>query len=247
MASLEIDFEWYLDPEGYQLLAAEEPKPVTSRNALGAIMRGEFTVSQVAFPPWLASQPVSLKPERIVRHGGDLQPYRPLQRFDSLFQIFANSGTSADGVLHFIERFGPLTQTGLDPKVGEPVSLVISHAEAMSRILKVHSGEDEGITLARVLRGRTITLGSIQTALTTDSITGDLRMQLTVPDLLTGLWVQLGQSLASGAAMRICDHCNMPFEVGPGTGRRLDAKFCSDEHRVTFNSLKRSKGAKADA
>jgi len=31
------------------------------------------------------------------------------------------------------------------------------------------------------------------------------------------------------------------FEAGRGTGRRLDAKFCSDEHRIAFNSLKRSR------
>jgi len=39
---------------------------------------------------------------------------------------------------------------------------------------------------------------------------------------------------------RACAHCGAMFEAGRGAGRRADAKFCSDEHRVAFNSLKRS-------
>lgn len=37
-----------------------------------------------------------------------------------------------------------------------------------------------------------------------------------------------------------CRHCNEWFEAGPGTGRRVDAEFCSDEHRIRFHSLART-------
>ncbi len=66
-------------------------------------------------------------------------------------------------------------------------------------------------------------------------------MQMTVGDLLAALWVQVGQSIGSGAIIRRCQQCGELFEVGLGTGRRQDAKFCSDKHRIAFNSLKRSK------
>ena len=44
-----------------------------------------------------------------------------------------------------------------------------------------------------------------------------------------------------GAA--ICLHCGERFQTGLGRGkaRRADAKFCCDEHRRAYNSLKRSR------
>jgi hypothetical protein len=59
--------------------------------------------------------------------------------------------------------------------------------------------------------------------------------------LLDGLWLQFAQAMTRGTQIRTCMHCADLFEAGLGTGRRLDAKFCSDEHRIAFNSLKRSK------
>ena len=61
-------------------------------------------------------------------------------------------------------------------------------------------------------------------------------------DLLGALWWQLFHKLSGEANIRTCLHCGQWFDVGPGTNRRLDAKFCSDKHRVLFNSLQRSKG-----
>jgi hypothetical protein len=36
-----------------------------------------------------------------------------------------------------------------------------------------------------------------------------------------------------------CWHCDIWFAAGRRTKRRLDAKFCCDEHRIEFNSLRR--------
>jgi hypothetical protein len=41
-----------------------------------------------------------------------------------------------------------------------------------------------------------------------------------------------------------CVHCGTMFIAGAGTGRRLNAVFCCDEHRVRHNSLKRSPQAR---
>ena len=243
MAQLHIDLEWNRDAEGYSLLPAEEPGlrvASQTRNALAAVLAG------VTFPDWLAPRAAPPKPQRVVRCGGRLLPYRPLLEFAGLFQVFANKATTADGVLDFIEKFGPLTQAGLEKDQGEDVSCIITQAKAMAGLLEGHSALGR-TGLAGLLRGRGIKLGSIETELNVGRGTETLRMQLSVRDLLTGLWVQFGQALASGAIIRSCRHCGMLFEAGPGTGRRLDAKFCSDDHRVAFNSLRRSKKEEAHA
>jgi hypothetical protein len=38
-----------------------------------------------------------------------------------------------------------------------------------------------------------------------------------------------------------CPQCGTKFKTGYGTGRRLDAKFCCDEHSALWNSRARSK------
>jgi hypothetical protein len=57
---------------------------------------------------------------------------------------------------------------------------------------------------------------------------------------LQALQFQLFQNLSSSAVGKFCRQCGIWFRVGPGL-RRSDSKFCSDEHRVLFNSAKRSK------
>jgi hypothetical protein len=53
-----------------------------------------------------------------------------------------------------------------------------------------------------------------------------------------------GQKVAGLAKFQICElpSCRQVFEVGSSSGRRLDARFCSDSHRIEFNSRKRTKG-----
>ncbi|CAN7311591.1 hypothetical protein LJR220_001643 [Bradyrhizobium sp. LjRoot220] len=71
------------------------------------------------------------------------------------------------------------------------------------------------------------------------------RMVLTANSLMDGLWLQLGQKVAGQALFRTCEllSCRQVFEVGSSSGRRLDARFCSDAHRIEFNSRKRTKGS----
>jgi hypothetical protein len=65
-----------------------------------------------------------------------------------------------------------------------------------------------------------------------------------MPSLLNALWFEAGEFLTRDAQVRECMYCGGWFETGPGIGRRADAKFCSDEHRIAFNSLKRSQGGR---
>jgi hypothetical protein len=88
--------------------------------------------------------------------------------------------------------------------------------------------------------GLEISLGRQNVVLTPDMATRNLKMRLAVPNLLVGLWVQLADALSRQPEFRICQHCKDWFEAG-SRERRADAKFCSDEHRIEFNSLKRKK------
>lgn len=241
MPQLHIDLEWGRDLDGYKLLPAEEPrsKPSPQRpSELARLIAGQATVSSVASASWTISSLAAPKPERIVRRGGQLRAYRPLREVDGMFKVFANKATTADGLLDFIEMFGPLTRSGLEIDQGEDVSILVDQAKLMGDFLERYTRlSQKGFSRAFPSRG--IMLGAIESKLNVEPGTDSLRLQLSVEDLLTGLWVQFGQALSGGATLRTCRHCSMLFETGPGSGRRLDASFCSDDHRVAFNSLKR--------
>jgi hypothetical protein len=83
---------------------------------------------------------------------------------------------------------------------------------------------------------------------------GDLRLipdkasgahfQITPAHLMQALWFQLGQVLASNIKLSSCLHCGKLFKVGVGSGRRADAKYCSDEHRALYHSSLNRKPAR---
>lgn len=66
------------------------------------------------------------------------------------------------------------------------------------------------------------------------------------PDtLFNGLLWQLALAISGGKHFRACALCGSLFEVGPGSGRRAHAEYCSKEHRVLFHSRNRSRSARA--
>jgi hypothetical protein len=171
-------------------------------------------------------------------------PYRPFDKVDGLYRIFAHLGTTAEGLLDFVNRFGPLTDEG-NRETGEEVPFAFSAAGAMCEVLSCPMTEqaayfsrfgDKGLAWSR-----------IDVALAFNPVTGKPQFRLTPPMLVNALWLELGQALSSDASIRNCLHCGGWFEAGPGTGRREDAKFCSDAHRIAFNSRKRGKVRPGDA
>jgi len=158
-----------------------------------------------------------IEPARVVRNGGELQSYRPLQHFENLFDRFINTATSENGVLEFIQKFGPLTHNGLQGK-GDIVPDIIEQARAMAG--------GPGTALVKKLNA---------------SITVErdgVRLTLWPGCLLDALWLQLAQA---NTRSRLCPQCRKPFRIGVAVKRRKDARFCSDECRIKFNSLERSR------
>ena len=70
---------------------------------------------------------------------------------------------------------------------------------------------------------------------------------MTASSLLNAMWLQLATKISGGAKFHSCElaTCGMPFEVGSVFGRRADARFCSDPHRIEFNSRKRQKARRS--
>jgi hypothetical protein len=224
MAQVLIDFGWWKDAKGYRLV------PETERTPEEALIEHPLGIR-------LAS---GIRPLRLVRLGGDLIPYRPLDHFGQLFRIFANDVRTSKDALAFAQRFGPSTVDGFDEEVGESIETTIVHAEAMREFLG-YAGGDKRL-LARGIEAQIAPLGQLDVALVLDPATTTPKLRLSPSNLRDALWLQFGQALSGGASLRQCQHCGGWFETGVRAGRRRDAKFCSDEHRVAFNSLKRSKG-----
>ena len=67
-----------------------------------------------------------------------------------------------------------------------------------------------------------------------------MRIRVVPRTLIGALWFQFWQRL-SNHEFRVCRQCSAEFEVGPG-GRRADAQFCCEEHKVThFNEMRSRK------
>jgi len=182
---------------------------------------------------------------RVVRNGKgrapkDFEHCRPLSSTDLLFRVFVNIATTPAGVWEFVRRYGPLTRDGWDSNKGDDVRLVISNAEHMRQLLRYFSGNEKRPHLA-VSRHQATQSSSLEAQVIWDPATMVPRWELRPRTLLDALWLQFGQALTRGGRISQCQHCGNWFEAGRNTGRRLDAKFCSDEHRTSFNSLKRSR------
>jgi len=201
MPDLTFDFTWYRHARGYRLIPARLPR--------GSV---------------LDAQPDEIEPARIVPEGGPLQPYRPLDKFENLFEHFIRKAKSEDEVLEFVKYYGPLTYDGLR-KDGEVVQPIIDAAKEMSEV-------GHGHIVAMPLNPLNVSI-----------ITDDkrrMRIKVSPKCLLDALWLQLAQASGS-ASFRECWNCREPFVAGPKGNRRGDAKFCSDECRIEFNSLQRSR------
>jgi hypothetical protein len=208
----QIDFTWHRDAKGYRLIP-EKPFP--------ARRPGQSRMDQL-----LAMKTSDIQPARIVGKGGPLKSYRPLDKFPDLFKIFVKIPRTPEGVLEFINNFGPLTLS----VHGDSVPAVLDVADMMQKRLR---------GLSPGLGGRAdIPLTNLHAWLANDRKTGGMGLKIAPATLRDALWLQLAQKLSS---VRQCRHCNEWFRAGPGTGRRAHAQFCSDEHRKRYNSLERSR------
>ena len=134
--------------------------------------------------------------------------------------MFIDKARSEEGVLAFVRRYGPLTYEGLRGS-GDVVEDIIDQANEMA----------SGRVYARPL-------SKLNVSIVTDD--GVRRLKVSPACLLDALWLQFAQ--ANPKSRRCLNPgCGRPFLFGAAVGKRSDAQFCSDECRVRYHSLKRSR------
>jgi hypothetical protein len=173
---------------------------------------------------WLDRKASDIQPARIVGKGGK-RLRRRLDNYPQLFSNFAGIKTQEE-LLAFVAEHGPLTQRITGGWEGDVVPKLLRQAKMMRTKF-----EDRARKLPIA-----IPLTDVKASLGADN-----SIKYYPVTLLDALWLQFAQTLSEGAEMRVCRRCRKPFAVGGKSGKRIVAEFCSDEHRIEFNSLKRSR------
>jgi hypothetical protein len=191
----------------------------------------------------------------IARRGGELVPIYPL-RGGFAFKAFSNVSTPKD-LVEFMNGYGFLKNVNsLGPSFFRFESgkfyAIKGAPEPSGEDVRGHlesAGFFREIIGAKPRRALSRGAGAWVENLGSDGIGeiqmlfdkhGSLQPVLKPTSLMCGLFWQLINSIRAGAQYRSCQYCGVIFQVGVGSGRRADAKFCSDEHKIEFHSRKRS-------
>jgi hypothetical protein len=220
MTSFAIDFEWQVDEEGYDWVPGAQcpPEEELSPAAILYAAKGQI-------------------PDRIIRRGGKLRTFRPLDEAGGmLHRIFASAAGDRDALLSFVCRYGPLMADG-NRECGDDAVFLMSAANSMAEMLAGYA-KDPKYYFATYANG--LGWSRIDVKLAFNPMTQRPQYRFVPPSLYNALIFEFGQIVTSDAQLRQCEQCGIWFEAGAGTTRRADAKFCSDEHRILFNSLKRT-------
>jgi hypothetical protein len=223
MPKISIDFKWFRDSKGFEIISHG---------------RDEM---------W------------VVRKGGALVSFKPL-RIETLYRVFADVRTE-NQLLDFVNKNGPLTKARLEAALPKPKARNRRSKNILTKVL--HAGErvNEGLREAEMFRNilaemdqarrtgkswwhmRPKPLKIATARLRTDS--NGVRIEFVPDDLIDAMRLQLAAAASSGGEdVVMCRECGQPFTRGPGTGRRSDSRFCSNAHKILYNSKKRTRKPK---
>jgi hypothetical protein len=236
----DILLEWQRDARGYRI----EHPPATPRNELLGDV--PYVPTSVLLPEgFLARRPThGVLTARIMRVGGSLVPCAWPLSLDAAVQAFLNMPATPKNVLEFVNSFGALTNSGNVMGIGEPVAEAIELHAGMTSIVDAAATlnkTEKRKALAQFLGADGVRLSGVDVQLIFDAQTQALRTLQVARNLATALWLRLLIMLMGNVALRRCQHCGELFGAGPDTGRDAKARFCSDEHRVRYNSLRRTR------
>jgi hypothetical protein len=259
MRPFDIEFVWHRDAKGYRLAqeapfeqihsfwpSLEDRFPAESSGA--ARLNDPSANVLIRFPQGfqVPAPATSDRPWFVVGNGDSLVPYPADQMLDRTFMDLINTRPSPQGALSFANRWGLLI--GSSAYEAEPVSNISRIILVLNHILIAWSdpGRAPQTPLLETIMGADgFGIGAIEVHLLFDQLTRAPRTRFTVKNMATALWLQLAKVLTTdGTILRRCAHCNLWFAAGLRTDRRLDAKFCCDEHRFLFH---RRKDASAEA
>lgn len=186
------------------------------------------------------------KRNTIIRAKGELEPYLPF-RMENLPFIFERLDGTPQKCLEFAQTFGFL-QTG--PAAGcrigdeEEIDFWRASIELVRGWIKILAGDPgAGRMVMPSPRGLKFEAPWVGTNIADAKVFIDCkpgqarRLSLRPIGLLNMMLLQL----ATSSGISACEQCGNWFDVG-GEGRRVIAKFCSDECRNWYNYEKRRKG-----
>jgi hypothetical protein len=178
---------------------------------------------------------------RIVWPGGPLQTYRPLDFGKEILSQFVTLRSSADA-LKFVNLWGLLSRDRepLDWAAGESVEQILGYARMMDSVYQAHARGGAG-AVARYFGADGALSFYMSVEIAASESGRGVRFRYKPPSLIAAITLQCGLLIFGGAAFRFCGQCGVPFICGPGTEKRLDAKFCSEEHRYLSKSKDRSR------
>jgi hypothetical protein len=195
----------------------------------------------------------------IVDNGGEWIATQPFAgKFDMHYAEFAAT-ESDDQLLKFVNKYGFLEEKRAsgggamrfengklvvldDEYYGERVSELLEAARLMRLIMHAHNkgrkySRDIQDSLEKVLSGEEHGQFTIEP----DSKLG-FRFIFEATSLLNALWIQLVRKVSGHTQFKTCLQCGAWFEVGAGTAKRADSKFCNTAHRVAYSRNTLSKG-----
>jgi hypothetical protein len=170
--------------------------------------------------------------QRVARSGGAAETYKPLEGHENPLGQFT-SIESPQEVLEFVRKFGPVTDEGMDTSKGENVQNALQQARLMGKVLRAAKNEQYPLDISwePTPISLAIKLG--------ESGSEEPFLKVGPRTLLDAIWLQLAEVIAGDGEIRHCRYCGLWFAAGGQSGRRQDAKFCSDEHRIAFNNDQR--------
>ena len=179
----------------------------------------------------------------LVPRGGDTLRYRPFELGVAIFREFAETERTHAGVEAFAAKYGRLGEhlSGLIWAF-EPVEDWYKQIELLAAaVAKWDKCRESGdlSPLAQVFNR--YNLGKVTIKFGAARFGERPRLRLEPASLLDGMWIQLGQMADGDVKLQRCDWCPTWFAVGPGTGRRSTAKFCSDTCRKASNRNEQGK------
>ena len=259
---MNIEFEWELDAKGYELTDDELQVPLLPPTLFGPsgilVPENRFPdlpadsnaaatyFPSVRFPDGLPVPPPDLAPEdqrlRVVRNGGRLVGYRVAQdNLGRVFEDFVNV-RDATGVRDFYNRWGPLGRSGNIEGYGEPIWYLAKVISRMNQFVNAWAHPDKAKRerfIERTLGPDGFGICDIEHFLVFDPQTRKPRRQLRIPNLFAALWMGMTDVLTNeDKVLRRCAHCNELFTAGGDGDRRLDSRFCSDQHRILYHRMK---------
>ena len=226
----DLDFEWAVDWEGYNYSPSKKSK--NKRKTL---------ISEACDAPHSGF---------IQRKGGELRTYKPFVDYDDgMYLIVGHEPPSVDRCIALANQFGFLTGgrgfSGLEAAEGkydhvEPLSDWFSMINDIQPALGL---EKRGGMLEHWRRVGEATIATAQIVVKS-SVDPSAPPQIVFRprNLKDAIYIQFAASVIDeDFNVKPCPSCGKLFATGISSGRRADAKFCSDKCRVSMHRSKKGK------